>query len=57
LAEPVPPPPEHDERHDGDDQEAAGDPPGDAHITEITVLCTVEDSVSRVLDQVGGGLD
>lgn len=35
---PVPQQPERDQSHDGDDQKAAGDPPGDAHITEITVL-------------------
>ena len=46
-AEPVPQLPEHYEHHDDDDQNAAGYPPGDAHITEITVLRTAGDSVSR----------
>ena len=56
-AEPVPHHPEHDEPHDDDDQKAAGYPPGDAHITETTLLWAAEDSVSTVLDQVGGGPD
>jgi hypothetical protein len=56
-AEPVPHPPEHDEPHDGDDQNAAGYPPGDAHINEITVLCAAGTRFRTVLDQVGGGPD
>lgn len=57
VAEPVPQLPERDERHDGDDQNAAGYPPGDAHVTEVTALRAAGDSVSGLLEQADAGSD